>query len=57
MSHYFFNPLVIAKGYLELLIEKEEDAEKRENIMKAKDAVERIEKVVKNIVTDGTIKE
>lgn len=52
-SHYFFNPICIAKGYLELAKE-EGDIDK---INKALDAINRVEKVVKNIVTKGEIKE
>ena len=57
MSHYFFNPLVIAQGYLDLLMEKETKKEEKENIIKIKKALDRIEKVVKNIVMEGQIKE
>ncbi len=57
MSHYFFNPLVIAKGYLDLLIEGELDEKEKENAEKAKEAIGRIERVVKNIVLEGKIKE
>jgi len=58
MSHYFFNPLVIAKGYIDLLLEKNDLNKKdKEDIMKIKEAVERIEKVVRNIVVEGIIKE
>ena len=52
-AHYFFNPLLIAKGYLEIASEKCH----QEEIEKAKRAVERIEKVIKNIVTKGEIRE
>ena len=57
MSHYFFNPLVIAKGYLDLLMEGELDEKEKENVEKVKEAIGRIEKVVKNIVLEGKIKE
>ncbi|HEC76018.1 MAG TPA: PAS domain S-box protein, partial [Thermoplasmatales archaeon] len=52
-SHYFFNPICIAKGFLELA--KEEDG--IDKIEKALKAIDRIEKVVKNIITKGEIKE
>lgn len=53
-AHYFFNPLAIAKGYLEMA---KEDGETMEKIEKALKAIERIEKVVRNIVTKGEIHE
>ena len=53
-AHYFFNPLAIAKGYLEMAKEDGGDIEKIEKALKA---IERIEKVVKNIVTKGEIRE
>ncbi|MCD6474095.1 MAG: PAS domain S-box protein [Thermoplasmata archaeon] len=53
-AHYFFNPLAIAKGYLEMA---KEDGETKEKIEKALKAIERIEKVVKNVVTKGEIHE
>ncbi|MBC7128428.1 MAG: MEKHLA domain-containing protein [Thermoplasmatales archaeon] len=52
-AHYFFNPLVIAKGYLELA--KEEDG--KDKIEKAIKALERIEKVIKNVTQRGEIVE
>ena len=58
MSHYFFNPIVIAKGYLDILLEKRElSNEDKEDVKKVKEAIERIEKVVRNIVVEGIIKE
>lgn len=53
ISHYFFNPICIAKGFLELAKEKNDG----EEIEKALNAINRIEKVVKNIITEGKIKE
>ncbi|MEM2583632.1 MAG: PAS domain S-box protein [Candidatus Thermoplasmatota archaeon] len=50
-AHYFFNPLVIAKGYLELA--REEDG--KDKIEKAIKALERIEKVIKNVTQRGEI--
>ena len=52
-AHYFFNPIAIAKGYLEIAKE-DHDIDK---IEKALDAIERIEKVVKNVVTKGEVHE
>ncbi len=46
LAHYFFNPIAIAKGYLQLSLENNED----EKIEKALKAINRIEKVVKNII-------
>ncbi|HHF55943.1 MAG TPA: PAS domain S-box protein, partial [Thermoplasmatales archaeon] len=53
-SHYFFNPIAIAKGYLQLALE---DDDGKEKILKAIEAIERVEKVVKNITTKGEIRE
>ena len=53
-AHYFFNPIAIAKGYLEIA---KEDGGDKEKIEKALHAIERVEKVVKNIVTKGEIHE
>ncbi|HEC75685.1 MAG TPA: hypothetical protein ENI33_00295 [Thermoplasmatales archaeon] len=55
IAHYFFNPIVIAKGYLDLLSEK--NVEDRDKIEKIRTAIERIEAVVKNIVINGKIAE
>lgn len=55
-AHYFFNPIVIAKGYIELAMNQLPEKE-RENLQKAYHAIERVEKVVKNIVTKGKIEE
>lgn len=52
-AHYFLNPIAIAKGYLQLAIE-----ERNINyIGKAINAIERIEKVIKNVIEKGEIKE
>lgn len=56
-AHYFFNPLCIAKGYLELAIKDERDAEKREKLKAILNAVERVESVVKNVVMKGEVRE
>lgn len=52
-AHHFFNPLCIAKGYLELALE---DAEKNK-IEKALQALERVENVIKNVTKRGEIHE
>lgn len=52
-AHYFLNPLCIAKGYLQLLMEDSKDS----RIEKVLKAVERVESVVKNIISKGEIKE
>lgn len=57
IAHYFFNPIAIAKGYISLLEEKELDPDTSIKIGKIKEAIERIENVVKNIVMNGQIKE
>jgi len=55
-AHYFFNPLCIAKGYLELVMSEVEDNQ-REKLEAVRQAVERIENVVENVVTKGEIHE
>lgn len=54
VSHHFFNPLCIAKGYLNLSI-RDADPEIQRNLEITRDAVDRVETVVKNVVRDGTI--
>ena len=56
-AHYFFNPLCIAKGYLELAMKDERDAEQREKLKTIVNAVERVETVVKNVVMKGEVRE
>ena len=56
-AHYFFNPLCIAKGYLELAMKDEVDAEQREKLKAIINAVERVENVVKNVVIKGEVRE
>ena len=53
-AHFFFNPIAIAKGYLHLALEGDDVLPK---IEKAIDAIERIEKVVRNITQQGKITE
>jgi len=56
ISHYFFNPLCIAKGYLDLSIPYA-DPSLRRKLEITKEAVTRVENVVKHIVTEGKIYE
>ena len=56
ISHYFFNPLCIAKGYLDLSIPNA-DPDLRRRLEITKQAVTRVETVVKHIVTEGKIYE
>ena len=53
-AHYFFNPICIAKGFLELALEEEDGKDK---ILKAIEAIKRVENVVKNITKRGEIHE
>lgn len=55
IAHYFFNPIVIAKGYLELVQDHDIEIDDKEKIRKTITAIERIEAVVKNIVINGEI--
>ncbi len=57
VAHYFFNPICIAKGYLQLAMEGEKDTEEKIKIEKVREAIERIEAVVRNIVMNGKISE
>lgn len=57
VSHYFFNPLMIAEGYLQLLLDEEIGNKERRKLEAIKAAVERIETVVKNTITRGKIEE
>lgn len=52
-AHYFLNPLCIAKGYLSLALEENNN----KYIIKAIEALKRIEKVILNIVRKGEIKD
>ena len=56
MAHYFFNPIAIARGYMNLIMENLPE-KKKKDLEKAIYAVDRIENVVKNIVTKGEIRE
>jgi len=53
-AHYFFNPICIAKGFLELALE---EGDGKDKILKAIDAINRVEKVIKNITERGEIRE
>ncbi len=53
-AHYFFNPICIAKGFLELALEEKDGKDK---ILKAIEAINRIEKVIKNVTKRGEIRE
>jgi len=55
-AHHFFNPIAIAKGYLDLAME-ELPEEKRKKLKSAKYAIGRVEKVVKNVTQRGEIRE
>jgi sensor domain CHASE-containing protein len=46
VAHYFFNPIAIAKGYLQLYLE----SNKNEEVERALKAIDRIERVVKDII-------
>ncbi|MBC7081511.1 MAG: PAS domain S-box protein [Thermoplasmatales archaeon] len=56
ISHYFFNPLCIAKGYLDLSIPCAEESLRRK-LEITKEAIIRVENVVKHIVMEGKIYE
>ncbi len=52
-AHFFFNPLAIAKGYLQVALHEKDDIETK--IEMAMKAIERVEKVVKNVTQRGEI--
>jgi signal transduction histidine kinase len=56
ISHYFFNPLCIAKGYIDLSM-RDADPILRRNLEITRDAVDRVETVVKHVVMEGRIYE
>ncbi|MGC9307893.1 MAG: hypothetical protein ACP5FL_03855, partial [Thermoplasmatota archaeon] len=56
-SHHFFNPLCIAKGYLDLVMQQENGEGHKEEIQKVIQAIERIQHVVENVVRRGEIHE
>ena len=55
-AHFFLNPIAICKGYLELAT-KEGNIDEHEYLQQAHNAIQRIEKVIQNIVETGQIKE
>ncbi len=55
-AHYFFNPIAIAKGYIDLTIDEVPEKQK-EKLKAAKHAIERVEKVVKNVTKRGEVRE
>lgn len=56
-SHYFFNPICVAKGHLDLHPQRDMLEEERGELEAVKRAVERIERTVKNVVTRDGIHE
>lgn len=57
ISHHFFNPLCIAQGYLQLVLTRESKGDEEAMLDAAKQALARIETVVKNVVYDGDLRE
>ncbi|MFO8132316.1 MAG: PAS domain S-box protein, partial [Thermoplasmatota archaeon] len=55
-AHFFLNPIAIAKGYMELALENMPD-ECRNKITASRNAIKRVEQVIKNIVEKGEIHE
>ncbi|RLF44460.1 MAG: hypothetical protein DRN29_08405, partial [Thermoplasmata archaeon] len=55
-AHYFFNPIAIAKGFLDLAMEEAEEEQKKK-LKTVRNAIERVEKVVKNVTQRGEIHE
>ncbi len=55
-AHYFFNPICIAEGFLDMVL-KEVPPSTREKLENVRIAVQRIKKVVKNVVEKGEIRE
>ena len=55
-AHYFFNPLCIAEGNIDLAL-KYADGEMKEELEAAQKAVQRIKKVVRNVVEKGEVHE
>lgn len=56
-AHYFLNPVTIAKGYVDMMFEECESEKLKGIANRIKEAVERIEEVVKNTVEKGIIYE
>ncbi len=57
ISHHFFNPLCIAQGYLQLVLNRESNGDDEAMLEAARQALARIETVVKNVIYDGELKE
>jgi len=55
-AHYFFNPLCIAEGNIDLAL-KDAPEELKEELEAAQKAVQRIKKVVQNVVGEGKVYE
>jgi len=57
VSHHFFNPLVIARGYIQLVMDGMPESDEKRRLEAAKRALGRIESVVKNVIKNGDIRE
>ncbi len=57
ISHHFFNPLCIAQGYLQLVLNRESNGDDEAMLEATRQALARIETVVKNVVYDGKVRE
>jgi len=57
VAHHFFNPLVIARGYVQLVIDDMPESDKKKRLEAAKIAIGRIEAVVSNVIKNGDIRE
>jgi len=57
LGHWFMPPLAIAKGFLELAIEDEEDGEQERRLEEALRAIMRAERVAGNMIYTGEIHE
>ena len=55
-AHFFLNPIAIAKGYMEIAMEDMPD-DCKEKITASRNAIRRVENVIKNIVEKGEIRE
>lgn len=53
-AHHFFNPISIAKGYIDL-VSDDISGEDRKKILAARGAIKRVESVVKNATQRGEI--
>jgi thiamine transporter ThiT len=56
-AHYFFNPLCIAEGNIDLALKYAADGEMKEELEAAQKAVQRIKRVVRNVVEKGEVHE